>query len=551
MCAPLFLPSRLRFCLPLVALSFACERPPRQNPPAPAAEESEGKPQPSQEEADTNAFPKEVAVEEEISEGPDPVQAVDEPKAPRPRFEALSETAYSKAVEPLFTWVEKHQGNAFVALVDLESDKWLVRHRDDEPVNVASNAKIPTAAAALTLLGPAYQFKTEVFGELDREGSCRRLVLRGGGDPSLETADLYRFVTVLKGRGLVAVETLVVDQSLFDEQYVPPAFEQQPKEWAPFRANISALSLNQNAVSLNVAPTEEGRPARIWYDPPGVVVEKGKVRSAKKGAGDRVQWTLDPKADPQRMTSTLGGSLGVEARRRRYARRLEDPRLAPGLAFSRLLGDAGIEVSTVELGHRKREPRLALWSSEPLAELVRALGKDSDNFFAEMLLVALSQIEDEAKKSKDKSSENPWSSTRGAAVLVDFLKTMGAYPQGTIVKNGSGLFDANRYTAGTLVSVLAHIEDNPRVYYDFVSHLAMGATDGTMKKRMNSDPLAERVRAKTGTLRDVDALSGYVGRPAGASPLAFSIIVQGVRASHAEVRRRVDRAVLKWAHLSE
>jgi D-alanyl-D-alanine carboxypeptidase/D-alanyl-D-alanine-endopeptidase (penicillin-binding protein 4) len=93
------------------------------------------------------------------------------------------------------------------------------------------------------------------------------------------------------------------------------------------------------------------------------------------------------------------------------------------------------------------------------------------------------------------------------------------------------------------------MEDNPRVYQDFVSHLAMGATDGTMKRRMKSSEIGQRIRAKTGTLKDVDALTGYIQRPGGKSPAAFSVIVVGARAGHGEVRSRVDTLSLDWAKL--
>src|SRR5690606_16421639 len=117
---------------------------------------------------------------------------------------------------------------------------------------------------------------------------------------------------VAKGQGLLKVEAIVVDQSRFDDQYTPPAFEQQPKEWAPFRAPVSALALNENSISLNVVPTAPGEDARVWYDPPGIVVQEGRIETAL-GSVDRVTWSLKVDQDPRRPTSLVGGSLGVQS----------------------------------------------------------------------------------------------------------------------------------------------------------------------------------------------------------------------------------------------
>lgn len=470
-------------------------------------------------------------------------------------FSEGSSKEFRSAFQTLSTFVEKHSGHLSVAAIDLESETWLVRSRETEPVNPASNAKLLTAAAALELLGTDYQFSTSLYGAQDDAGHVPLLVLEGGGAPDLETADLYRLVRVAKGQNMKTVADIIVDQSRFSDRFVPPAFEQQPEEWAPFRAPISALALNRNSVTLNVVPQAPGAEALVWYDPPDVVTPAGRIVTSEAGKGDRVTWTLAQRQGASELRSTVGGSLARDAGRHRYARRLDDPRLAGGLALRALLLEAGIAVQgEVRLGKRKKEPRIAAWNSAPIAELVRDLGKDSDNFVAEMLLVALSAAEKEevaksATSGKDPvEASRPWSSERGAAVLTEWLKSIGLSLKGVSIKNGSGLFDSNRVTVELLARLLAHVENNPRIYQEFVSQLATGATDGTLERRMRGDPLAGRVRAKTGTIRDVDALSGYIQRADGRPPVAFSVVVTGVKVSHADIRNQIDRMILAWAH---
>jgi len=465
---------------------------------------------------------------------------------PELKLPAFAEGAAPEVVaifSELSEWVRSKKGKLNVAVLDLKSDEWLVRENAEVPINVASNAKLVTAAGALELLGPSFQFRTELFGDIDEAGRAKRLVLRGGGDPEFSTADLYRLVQVARGRGLAEVEEIAVDQSLFDDKFVPPSYEQQPQEWAPFRANISALALNRNAVSLNVFSTRSGEPARVWYDPPGVVEPSGRVETGKKASGDKVHWNLEVEENPQFPASKVGGSLAEGLGRRRYARRLEDPRRAGGLALSSILKELGVKhTGEVALGERKKEPRLALWNSSPLAELVRDLGKDSDNFVAEMLLVSLSSTH---KPDSEKSEPVAWSSSLGASLLEDWLKSKSLLSEGIVVKNGSGLFDGNRYSASLLTKLLAQMAKNPRVRQEYTSQLATGGVDGTLRKRMKGHEMAGRVRAKTGTLRNVISLSGYLQRTGGEPPAAFSVIVSDLPGRHGAVRKRIDQAVLK------
>jgi D-alanyl-D-alanine carboxypeptidase/D-alanyl-D-alanine-endopeptidase (penicillin-binding protein 4) len=165
------------------------------------------------------------------------------------------------------------------------------------------------------------------------------------------------------------------------------------------------------------------------------------------------------------------------------------------------------------------------------------LGKDSDNFYAETLLKDLgAQV-----KGAPATSEN------GAAVVLDYLREIDALEPGTRILNGSGLFDANRVSAHTLVATLRSAHRDPKMSRVFVEQLAVGGVDGTLKHRFAAFKKTRAIRAKTGTLDQVIALSGYVFRPDGSSPVAFALIVSGIAGKHAEVRKRVDDLVANVA----
>src|SRR5258706_557143 len=119
----------------------------------------------------------------------------------------------------------------------LASGAVLAAENAHAPLNPASNAKVLTAAAVLDRMGPDYRFTTGVYGRL-QGGVVAPLVLRGNGDPSLEEDELWQLASSLRQQGLAKVDGVLVDQSYFDGETLPPGFNQQPNEWAPFRAPV-------------------------------------------------------------------------------------------------------------------------------------------------------------------------------------------------------------------------------------------------------------------------------------------------------------------------
>jgi serine-type D-Ala-D-Ala carboxypeptidase/endopeptidase (penicillin-binding protein 4) len=454
---------------------------------------------------------------------------------PLPASATTARTDVQAAVDALARWAQDHGGTLGAAVLHTGSAELWAQSNADVALNPASNAKVVTSAAALSRLGPSFRFATGLYGVIEGE-RVATLVLRSNGDPSLGMADLWQLAAGLKQRGVRKVERILVDQSRFDARFVPPAFEQQPDEWAAFRAPISAVALERNAVTLVVVPTRAGAPARTWIEPPGVLELTGSVQTRAPGSGQNVSLSLAPREGA--LGATLGGQVAQGLPELRFARRLDDPRRAPGLALAAALNMLGVSApKQVGLGGESVLDVLALHPSPPLASLVPELGKNSDNFYAEMLLVALA-----AEQGK-----LPASSEDGAAVVRAWLARIGAWSDDARFTNGSGLFDADRLSARSLVKVLAHASRDPRIASEFVAQLAIGGVDGTLKGRFSEFAPTRSVRAKTGTLAQVNCLSGYVLPADGSPPVAFALLVNGVAGNGGEIRKQMDDIVRRVA----
>ena len=453
----------------------------------------------------------------------------------------LDATKVRAAVADLVKDAKGWGGTASAMVVEVASGAVVAAAEEHAAMNPASNAKLATAAAALRLLGPEHRFLTGLYGKRSGE-RVGALVLRGFGDPTLTSDDLAALARNLKERGVRKVGDVLVDQSYFDDVFTPPAFAQQPNEWAPFRAPVSAVAVDANTVLVTARPSEDGKPATVKVSPPGVAVVAGTVRTTKKGDPEKLGVSMSASAAggagaagaPGGLTIKVSGHLPEGGAPMTIARRLEDPRLAPGFALKAALVAAGVEVTgDVRQGGEKERALLASHRSDSLSHVLARLGKDSDNFVAEMVFKALAS----EKKAR------PGTFSGAAEVVTSELRALNAFEPGCVVANGSGLFDANRTTAAATTALLRNGYLDSKVGPELVAHLAVGGVDGTLRSRFKAWSKARAVRAKTGTLHAVFALSGYVLSPPGKSPLAFALFVNGAPGKAGPARAAMDKVV--------
>ena len=439
----------------------------------------------------------------------------------------------SPLLESLSAWVKTRKGELGFALRDLGSGRELLAEGAGRALNPASNEKLITAAVALSELGPDFKFHVGVLGKIDG-GVAARLVIRGNGDPTFSYEELRGFGERLLALGLSRVTgDILVDQSAFDDKYTPPAFEQQPGEWAAFRAPVSAVSLDRNSTTLHVFPTQPGQLARVEFEPPGYVSVQGEVHTEKGKKRDHVGLTLKPHG--LALAAQVSSGLPEGDTVLHFTRRIDNPEIYAGVVLKRILTTLGVDVrGEAKRGGEDESVELVGRDSVKLSELVQQLGKASDNFYAETLLKTLGA----EKRGKPGSAEN------GAQVAIEWLKSRQLADEGLKISNGSGLYDANRVSARTFTRVLEAAYLDPTISRPYQDQLAVGGLDGTLRARFFALRNRRSVHAKTGTLNKVTALSGYVFGPEQQTGVAFSILVGGISA-HAEVRQRIDALVLE------
>ncbi|HEU6444525.1 MAG TPA: D-alanyl-D-alanine carboxypeptidase/D-alanyl-D-alanine-endopeptidase [Gaiellaceae bacterium] len=213
------------------------------------------------------------------------------------------------------------------------------------------------------------------------------------------------------------------------------------------------------------------------------------------------------------------------ARFRGYVTRA--PAIAAGTQFRLALRAAGVGVrGRVVMG--AADPvatQLAATASAPLSRIVTFMNRESDNFTAEVLLKHLGAVE-----------TGVGSSASGAEAVREILRAAAVPLAGVRIVDGSGLSGRNRLTAAAVIGILVVAWNDPAIRPHFVRSLAVAGVNGTLEDRLERPPARGAVLAKTGTLRESSALSGYVrGR------WAFAVIQNGRPVSQFWARRAQDR----------
>lgn len=390
---------------------------------------------------------------------------------------------------------------------NLSDGRTLYSHNGDKLFNPASNMKLLTSGSALWFLGPTYRFRTLVRRDpkMSKGVVDGNLYVEGRGDPTLTTETLFGLVNDVALAGITKIKgDLVLDDMFFDDRSEGPGWEQEIGDHA-YNAPVGALSLNFNTFEARVIPGDKvGEPAKMLFWPP-VPSLTGVVTAVTRGAGTPTRlWFGTSRTDGDGVEVTVRGNIAVDdALGQTLRKRIHAPTQFMGEALLHFLELRGIQVKgKLRRGHmdfRGTVPVAARYS-EPLADVISTLNKYSNNFMAEMILKTVA--------AEVEGVPGTWE--KGSAVLARFLGEVGVKDGGFVVGNGSGLNDVNRVTPEQITRVLDAMHRRFDVAPEFIASLATAGASGTITGRFNDSVAVSRLRAKTGSLTGVSALSGYV-----------------------------------------
>lgn len=429
-----------------------------------------------------------------------------------------------------------------IEIYDPASGKAVLEVNSEKTFQPASVLKVVTTATALEKLGPDFRFRTGVYtdGTILSDGTLSgNLILVGRGDPNLldptkELLDqpaLQELASRVKALGIKKIQgSIIGDDSYFE-------FTTHGKGWTAqdlktiYGAPICALSINNNVFWVHIRATKPGRLAQVSIEPQTSYFQVRNL-AVTGNAGSRSTVYANVIRGTTRLV--VSGSIPPSQGHSQDIL-LERPAEATAAMFNEALRRSGITaagpVKVLHLGDLSPEQRrswipLAEHQSPPLIRALQIINKRSLNLHAEMLLRVLGA-----------EFGGAGTDDAGLQVVKTFLEEAGVNDDNRIsLSDGSGLSRENLVTPRFQTSLLAFLATRP--YFDlFLNTLAVSATDGTLRNRLAAAPGV--IHAKTGTLGDVAALSGYMTTKSGRN-LIFSIFANNVRSSYDRVRRTID-----------
>jgi len=420
----------------------------------------------------------------------------------------------------------------------------------DAPRNPASVMKLVTTWLALSELGPQHVWRTTLLTDPgvrpDDDGVLAApLYLRAGGDPMLHVKDLWALLHALRLRGVRRLGDVVVDRSLFGPVAIDPG-EFDGAADRPYNASPDALVVGFGAVQLTFIPDPAQKRWHAVIDPPvpGVTVDGApQWRDGRCTGQSGVTTEVVTEVATESALTAAGVTLRIQGQVAGacgefslYRLALTQPRFAAAVLRYLWQQLGGVMSGEVRAGQVPVDAvRLVEHESPPLGKVIRAVNKSSNNLMARMLLLSL------GGKYTQKESQAPVTLSASREAVRAALAAQGLSMPELVLDNGAGLSRAGRISANSLARLLT-VAWQSLWMPEYVSSLAIVGVDGTVSRRLHDHPARGRAHLKTGSLRDVRAVAGYVQ---GASGKRY-IIVSLVNHDQAHAAQSFEDALIVW-----
>ena len=456
---------------------------------------------------------------------------------------------FGARVEKILAEEKVRKGHWAVLVVDAATGETLYARNPQSYFTPASNTKLFTTAFALASLGPEHTFTTWIgtYGRVDAHGRLLGdLFLRGSGDPNLSNRVLpydrererdgppekilAELADKVVAAGVRQIEGNIVADDPFPRERYPSGWAIEDMSFG-YGAPVSGLVVNDNVLSIEVRPAERaGEPGwfgvELWAE---FYEFTNEIITVDAAAESRVR----AEREPGSRRVTLRGTIALDRAPMRLTLAVEEPAEHAATLLKRLLEARGVRIYGRSLARYEQQlpteglTVLAEHRSPPLVEAIRVVNKTSQNLHAEVLLRLAARARSPAAIL-----------TRAALEAAqEFFRSIGIAERDVAIFDGSGLSRRNLITPEATVKLLQYVAQQPWGEA-FLSTLPVAGTDGTLQERMKGTPAEGRVQAKTGSLGNVNALSGY------ATSLAGRRVIFSMFGNHHSLRGREATDVL-------
>ena len=436
-----------------------------------------------------------------------------------------------------------------LVVFDLYSGKYELTHNENKLFTPASLSKIITAGTVMNFLNPYHQFETVFTAEtpIDKAGVLKgHLYLKGGGDPSFVSENLWILVNNLTRSGLKKVKgNLIVDDSLFGKAQPHRGWLKSDRSYS---APVSASSFNWNSVTVYIRPSLiQGGLAQVFIDPQNTYIKTiNKSRTQGKKNKIKVRRRSGSKGD----SIEVRGRIALNSKELVIYKNITKPALWTGWNAIEFLKQRGISVEGQVFKGKSPSQAYVLSSHKGsfVFRIVQDMMKFSSNFLADMLTLHLALFQGHKK--------DLWS--RGLKQVHQHIEKQGVSDYS--FPSPSGLSRKNKLKPKDILKFL--IQDYHSAYsFEKLASYPVPNSPGTLQKRfqnlekpsfINTQTFPKtftqassqaHIRAKTGWLLGVVGLAGYIKTQQG-NRKAFVFIYNGSTKKQMKAQEIFDQLAL-------
>ena len=437
--------------------------------------------------------------------------------------------------------------------------------------NVASNLKLLTTATALLVLGDDFTFKTtlEYDGKINNGILEGNIYIKGGGDPTLgsykmpsATNNVTNFDDLLiiwakaiKTAGIKEIKgQIIADTRLYDDNAIPQGWI-----WGDvgnyYGAPAYALNIADNSYQINFTPASKiGEIAQISGIFPQIpdIIFTNQMKTATAGTGDNGYIDGAPYQNTRFLHGTIpqmpqGGTFSIKGS-------IPDPAYLCAYKLHEILKKQNINISKEATCSRlltqilsqknlsvssETKKILHIQKSPTLKDIVAWINLYSVNLYAEGVFKAVNLHLNNQNDNNQNNTEN------NTEKLLEFWKNKKISLETAKIEDGSGLSKDNSISPNLMTALLAQMQkENASILYSFYKSLPIAGVSGTLINVGKNTILAGNLRAKTGSLSNAIAFSGYFKNVQG-KMMCFSLVANGFKGNYGKIRPKLEKIMLR------
>ena len=408
---------------------------------------------------------------------------------------------------------------AFMAY-PLDTPTEQLSYQPKKAMQPASTMKLLTSITALERLGPTYRGKTQLLSyEQPQKTMQQPLVLKGYGDMDFTVQELWFLLQQAYDQGIRHVPAIQIDRSWFNPtrpELTALPFDETPREY--YNLLPDALFLQRNMLGIRLQSTSDTVTGQLYPRIQGLELVITDVRLVASGCAD---WYPDPKQlafkrQPYSVQLVLQGDFPKNCQKQDYLQlinRVDFCRLLVQQLWQQISGQQQVQV--LEQATSEATALLAEHQSRALAEVLRDINKSSDNAITRQLYLALGATQTDAGTELTAYTSEQQVRSFLSSILLDHSSLT--------LENGSGLSRTERISPELMAALLQHAYQ-AQYQPELISSLPLAGVDGTLKRRLTQGQTKGKARLKTGTLRNVTALAGFVTDQSGRTWVVASFI---------------------------